>query len=115
MCVGHAVHAVCHTCQRHDPKLQMSYAPCPNCTHQHPPSRHNCPAQELACKGCGKRVTGEQNATPLAPLVYKCPIINPSSKVCQSQNREKTPAQRPVHCCNGLWNSRRCAPKGDDH
>ena len=44
MCVGHAVHAVCHTCQTHDPKLQMSYAPCPNCTCQHPPSRHICPA-----------------------------------------------------------------------
>ena len=55
MCAGHAVHAVCHMCQAHDPKLQMSYAPCPNCTHQHPPSRHNCPAQDSACKGCGKK------------------------------------------------------------
>ena len=26
MCVGHAVHTVCHTCQTHDPKLQTSYA-----------------------------------------------------------------------------------------
>ena len=25
-------HAVCHTCQAHDSKLQMSYALCPNCT-----------------------------------------------------------------------------------
>ena len=55
MCVGHAVHAVCHTCQTHDPKLQMSYAPCPNCTCQHPPGRHNCPAQESRCKGFGKK------------------------------------------------------------
>ena len=42
MCVGHAVYAVCHTSQTYDPKLQMSYALCPNCIHQHPPSRHNC-------------------------------------------------------------------------
>ena len=55
MCVGHVVHTVCHTCQAHEPKLQTSYAPCPNCTHQHPPSRHNCPAQDLPCKGCGER------------------------------------------------------------
>ena len=55
MCVGHAIHAVCHTHQAHDSKLQMSYAPYPNCTHQHPPSRHNCPAQDSACKGCGKK------------------------------------------------------------
>ena len=55
MCMGHAVHTVCHTCKTHDPKAQMSYAPCPNCTHQHPPSRHNCPAQDSACKGCGKK------------------------------------------------------------
>ena len=44
MCVGHVVHTVRHTCQAHDLKLQMSYTPCPNCTHQHPPSRHNYPA-----------------------------------------------------------------------
>ena len=36
MCVGHAVYAVCHTCQTHNSRLQMSYAPYPNCTHQHP-------------------------------------------------------------------------------
>ena len=44
MCAGHAVHAVHHTCQAHDPKPQTSYALCPNCTPQHPPHRHNCPA-----------------------------------------------------------------------
>ena len=55
MCAGHAVHALCHTCQTHDQKLQMSYAPCPNCTCQHPPCRHNCPAQDSTCKGCGKK------------------------------------------------------------
>ena len=39
----------------HDPKLLTSYSPCPNCTHQHPPGRNNCPARDLACKGCGKK------------------------------------------------------------
>ena len=55
MCAGHVVHAVCHACQTHDPKLLTSYTPCPNCTHQHPPSRNNCPAHDLACRGCGKK------------------------------------------------------------
>ena len=55
MCVGHVVHAVCHAHQTHDPKPLTSYTPCPNCTHQHPPGRNNCPAHDLACKGCGKK------------------------------------------------------------
>ena len=55
MCAGHVVHAVCHTCQAHNSKPQTSYAPCPNCTCQHPPSRHNCPGKDSACKGCGKK------------------------------------------------------------
>ena len=55
MCAGHVVHALCHTYQTHDPKLLNSYAPCPNCTHQHPPGRNKCPAHDLACKGCGKK------------------------------------------------------------
>ena len=33
MCAGHAVHAVCHTCQTHDAKPQTSYTLCPNYTH----------------------------------------------------------------------------------
>ena len=49
-------------------------------------------------KVVGKKVTGEQNATALAPLVCKHPGINHSSKVTKrgenhklpSQNREKT-------------------------
>ena len=55
MCVGHVVHAACHTCQTHDPKPLTSYTLCPNCTHQHPPSRNNCPAHDWACKGCGEK------------------------------------------------------------
>ena len=44
MCVGHVVHAV-HTPTRHTSQgCRCSYAPCPSCTYQHPPSRHNCPA-----------------------------------------------------------------------
>ena len=55
MCAGHVVHAVCHTYQTHDPKPLTSYTLCPNCTHQHPPSRNNCSAHDSACKGCGKK------------------------------------------------------------
>ena len=55
MCVGHVVHAVCHAHQTHDPKPLTSYTPCPNCTHQHPPGRNNCPVCDSACKGCGKK------------------------------------------------------------
>ena len=32
MCVGHLVHAICHACQTHDPKLLTFYTLCPNCT-----------------------------------------------------------------------------------
>ena len=32
MCAGHVVHAVCHTCQTHDPKPLTSYTLCPNYT-----------------------------------------------------------------------------------
>ena len=53
MCAGHVVQAVHHACQTHG--LLTSYTPCPNCTHQHPPSRNNCPTHDSACKGCGKK------------------------------------------------------------
>ena len=91
MCVGHAVHAVCHTCQAHDSRPQTSHAPCPNCTHQHAPRRHNCPAQDSSCKGCGKKVTGKQNAAALAPLVCKHPIINSSSRVAKRGEIHRLP------------------------
>ena len=54
MCVGHVVHAVHHAHQTHYPKPLTSYTLCPNCTCQHPPSRNNCPAHDLTCKGCRK-------------------------------------------------------------
>ena len=44
VCACHVIDTVCHTCQAHDSKPQTSYAPCPNCPHQHPSGRHNCPA-----------------------------------------------------------------------
>ena len=55
MRAGHVVHAVHHAHQTHDPKPLTSYTLCPNCTHQNPPSRNNCPAHDSACKGCGKK------------------------------------------------------------
>ena len=82
MCAGHVVHAVCHACQTHDPKLLTSYTPCPNCTCQHPPSRNNCPAHDLACKDCG-------NAKAATPLVCKCSIINPISKIMKRGENHK--------------------------
>ena len=53
MCARHVVHAIHHACQTHD--MLTSYTLCPNCTHQHPPGRHNCPVHDSACKGCGKK------------------------------------------------------------
>ena len=91
MCVGHVLHTVCHACQTHDPKLLTSYTPCPNCTSQHPPSRNNCPAHDLACKGCWKRVTGKQNAKAVTPLAHKHPIINPFSKNVKRGENHKLP------------------------
>ena len=112
MCAGHAVHAVCHTCQPHDPKPQSSYAPCPTCLLE---TQH--------VKVVGKKVTSEQNAADLAPLVCKCPIINPGSRVVKrgenhklpKPKQRKDPHTKPCSCCSGLQNSRRHAPKGDDH
>ena len=91
MCVGHVVHAVCHTHQAHNPKLQTSYALCPNCTHQHPPSRHNALFETQHAKVVGKRVTGEQNAAALVSLVYKHPIINSKSRVMKRGENHKLP------------------------
>ena len=42
-------------------------------------------------KVVGKRVTGEQNVAALAPLVCKCPIINPGSKVMKRGENHKLP------------------------
>ena len=42
-------------------------------------------------KVVGKRVTGKQNATALAPLVCKHPIINPSSRTMKRGENHKLP------------------------
>ena len=42
-------------------------------------------------KVVGKKVTGKQNAAALAPLVYKCPIINPSSRIMKRGEIHKLP------------------------
>ena len=55
MYAGDVAHAVCHACQTHNPKPLTSYTLCPNCTHQHPPGRNNCPAHDSPCKGCRKK------------------------------------------------------------
>ena len=42
-------------------------------------------------KVVGKRVTGKQNAAALTPLVHRCPIINPGSKVMKRGENHKLP------------------------
>ena len=52
-------------------------------------------------KVVGKKVTGEQNAAALAPLVCKHPFINPSSRVCKkgrdSQAAKAKREKRSLH------------------
>ena len=91
MCVGHVVHAICHACQTHDSKLLTSQTPCPNCTHQHPPGRNNSLPMTWHAKVVQKRVTGEQNAKAVTPLVPKHPIINPISKIVKRGENHKLP------------------------
>ena len=101
MCVGHVVHAVCHTHQAHDSKPQTSYAPCPNYTHQHPPSRHNCPAQDSACNGCGEKghwwakCHSSNITSPQAPLHQ--PWFKGHEKGRESQAAKAKTEKRPLH------------------
>ena len=124
MCAGCVVHAVYHTCQAHDSKPQTSYAPCPNCTHQDPPSRYNFPAWDSACKDCGNKghwwakchssYTTSLQTSHHQPQFKSCEKGR-ESQAAKAKTEKRPPCQRPVHCCNGLQNSRRHAPKGDDH
>ena len=91
MCMGHVVHAVCHTHQTHDPKPLISYTPCPNCTCQHPPVETTALPMTHHAKVVGKRVTGKQNVTALTPLVCKQPDINPISKIMKRGENHKLP------------------------
>ena len=101
MCVGHVVHAVCHTCQAHDPKLLTSYTLCPNYTHQHPPSRNNCPAQDSACKGCVKNGHWQakccsSNATSLQAPHHQ-PHFKSHKKGREPQATKAKKERRPPH------------------
>ena len=91
MCVGHVVHAVCHAHQTHDPKLLTSYTPCFNCTCQHPPVGTTALPMTQHAKVVEKRVTGEQNAKAVTPLVFKHPVINPISKLMKRGENHKLP------------------------
>ena len=101
MCVGHVVQAVCHACQTHDPKLLTSYTPCPNCTHQHPPSRNNCPAHDSAWKGCRKK--GHwwakcQSCNTTSPQVPPCqPHFKNHEKEREPQAAKANTEKRPPH------------------
>ena len=83
MCVGHVVHVVCHTCHTHDPKLLTSYTLCPNCTCQHPPSRNNCPAHDLACKGCGKKDHWQVKCQSCNTTSAQASCLQPCFKNCE--------------------------------
>ena len=78
------VHAICHACQTHDHKLLTPCTLCPNCTHQHPPGRNNCPAHDSACKGCGKK--GHWHAK-----CRSCNTTSPQASHCPAhfKNHEK--------------------------
>ena len=89
MCAGHAVYAVCHTCHAHDPKLQMSYALCPNCTHKHHPSRHNCPSQDLACKGCGKNGHWQAKCHSSSTTILQTSRHQPQFKNCKMERESQ--------------------------
>ena len=101
ICVGHAVQAVCHTHQAHDPKLQALYAPCPNYTCQHPPCRHNCPAQDSACKGCGKKGHWQAKccSSSTTSLQASCcqPWFKSGEKGRDSQAAKAKTEKRPPH------------------
>ena len=101
LCAWHAVHAVCHTYQTHDPKLLTSYIPCPNCTCQHSPGRHNCPAQDSACKGCGKKghwwaKCWSCNTTSLQASHHQ-PHFKNHEKGRESQAAKAKTEKRPTH------------------
>ena len=101
MCAGHVVHAVCHTCQTHDPRLLTSYKLCPNCTHQHPPSRNNCSAHDSACKGCGKMGHWQanchsSNTTSLQAFCHQ-PHFKSHKKGREPQAAKAKTEERPPH------------------
>ena len=100
MNVGHEVHTVCHTHQAHDPKPQTSYTLCPTAPANTLPVDTTAQLETQHVKVVGKKVTGEQNATALAPLVCKCPTVSPGSRVAKRGENHKLPKpkQRKDSC-----------------
>ena len=96
MCAGHVVHDVCHACQTHDHKPPTSYTPCPNCTHQHPPGRNNCPAHDSACKGCGKKGHWQAKCKSCNSTSPQAPHCPPRFKNCEKgrEPQAANPKQR---------------------
>ena len=90
-----------HTHQTHDPKLLTSYTPCPNCTHQHPPSRNNCPACDSACKGCGKKGHWQAKCHSSNTTSPQVSCHQPHFKSCEkgreSQAAKVKTEKRPTH------------------
>ena len=101
MCVGLVVHTLCHTHQTHDTRLLTSYTLCPNCTHQHPPGRNNCPSHDSACKGCGKKGDWQakccsSNTTSLQTTQCQ-PHFKNHEKGRESQADKAKTEERPLH------------------
>ena len=101
MCVGHVVHAVCHTCQAHDSKLQTSYAPCPYCSHQHLSVDTTALLKTQHVKVVGKKVTGKQNATAPSTISPQAshhqPQFKSHEKGRESQAAKAKTEKRPPH------------------
>ena len=101
MCAGHAAHTVCHTCEAHNSKPQTSYTSCPNCTHQHPPSRHNCPAWDSAFKGCGEKghwwEKCHSSSTTSLQVSHHQPQFKSCEKGRESQAAKSKTEKRPPH------------------
>ena len=97
MCVGHAVHAVCHPCQAHNSKLQehhMHYAPTAPLNTLLVDTTALLKTQHA--KVVEERDTGEQNAAALTPLVLQVVLSpTPVQKVAKRGENHKLP--KPKH------------------
>ena len=103
---------------RHDPKQQTSYTSCPNCTHQHPPSRHNCLAQDAACKGCGKKGHWQAkccitSTTSLQASLHQ-PLFKSHKKGRETQAAKSKTEKRPP-CKDLFMAAMDCRTVGDMH
>ena len=73
----------------------------PNCTHQHLPSRHNCPAWDSACKGCGKKghwwAKCQSSNTNSLQVSHYQPWFKRCKKGRESQAAKAKTEKRPLH------------------